>query len=216
MKESGIHEDLEPITGITPISIDKNDAIPTQLDDHNKQQESKVSEAFETNESKVAQLRQKFQTKKLTTTSANNKLNSNSVSLTSPRSKFSLSKSQQSLGSSISKSSPDSNELNSQSKISPQRQFLHSNSKKSSPSTSDHYDSSTKSLVSPGDTTSSRLRRERLNQTKSIPTTPFSYTKASSIQAIPNLSLEPLEKSERKPYINYLKQKTPQKNTENK
>jgi hypothetical protein len=69
-------------------------------------------------------------------------------------------------------------------------------------------------LRRPSETTASRLRRER---SKSNSTTnssasgglPFGYCKSSALKttSIPNSPAEPLQKTERKPYIDYLRQK---------
>lgn len=64
------------------------------------------------------------------------------------------------------------------------------------------------------ETASSRLRREKASQAKnnsSAGTTstslPFGYSKATTLKPIPNSPAEPIQKTERKPYIDYLRQK---------
>lgn len=56
------------------------------------------------------------------------------------------------------------------------------------------------------ETASSRLRRERLSQPKNNQPA-FGYSKSTTLKPIPNSPAEPLQKTERKPYIDYLRQK---------
>jgi hypothetical protein len=63
-------------------------------------------------------------------------------------------------------------------------------------------------LKPPQETASSRLRRERLSQVGGgNHNLPFGYSKSSALKPIPNSPIEPQQKTERKPYIDYLRQK---------
>jgi hypothetical protein len=78
---------------------------------------------------------------------------------------------------------------------------------KASPSSSVASGHHPRSSLGPQETTSSRLRRERLASQSNQQNLPFGYSRSSGLKPIPNSTIEPKQKTERKPYIDYLRQK---------